>query len=123
MLKAQILFRLAAHVASVIVVTLLLQFVWGEDFARVSAREWVGLSLFPFGVALGLAVAGWREGAGAMVAAASLAAFYLVYGLLLGGRVGGPWFIIFTSPAVLFFTSWALSKRPAKGAGEGAARA
>jgi hypothetical protein len=57
-------------------------------------------------VAVGLVTAWWREALGAVVAASSLSAFYLIYGLLLNGRVGGPWFVIFTSPAALFFASW-----------------
>ena len=105
MLNVRGVLRWSARVASLVAVTLLLLFAMGEEFSQVSAREWVGLSFFPLGVAVGLAMAWWR-GLGAVVAASSLSAFYLVYGVLLSGRVGGPWFVIFTSPAALFFASW-----------------
>lgn len=106
MLKVRDLLRWSARAASIVVLTLILLFASGEDFSKVSARELVGLSFFPLGVAIGLAMAWWREALGAVFAASSLSAFYLIYGQLLNGRVGGPWFVIFTSPAALFFASW-----------------
>lgn len=96
----------SARAASIVVIALLLLFASGEDFSKASVREWVGLSFFPLGVAVGLAMAWWREALGVVVAASSLSAFYLIDGLLLSGRVVGPWFVIFTSPAALFFASW-----------------
>ena len=67
------------------------------------SAEWFGLLFFPFGVLLGLTLAWWREPLGAAMAAVSVTAFY-VYEVLLAGRLpGGPWFLIFTAPAVLFF--------------------
>jgi hypothetical protein len=111
MLKVQSLLRWSARVASIASITLLLLFMWGEDFSKASARELVGLSFFPLGVMIGLAMAWWREALGAGVAALSLTAFYLVYGVLLSERVlGGMWFLVFTSPAALFFTSWVWSR-------------
>ncbi|HEX6623951.1 MAG TPA: hypothetical protein VF064_09575, partial [Pyrinomonadaceae bacterium] len=99
MLKLRGVLRWSARVASLVSVTFLLLFASGEDFSQVRAREWIGLSCFPLGVGIGLALAWWREGLGAVVAVSSLLAFYLVYGVLLSGRVGGPWFVVFTSPA------------------------
>jgi hypothetical protein len=123
MLKVRGVLRWSARSASVVVVMLLLLFVWGEDFSKVRAREWVGLSFFPLGVVVGLALAWRREALGAFVAASSLSAFYLVYGVLLGGRVGGPWFLVFTSPAALFFASWAWERARRAEAGAAATRA
>jgi hypothetical protein len=60
---------------------------------------------------VGLALAWWREAAGAAVAGASLTAFYLYYALLTGRLPGGPWFLIFTAPAALFFASWIAHRR------------
>jgi hypothetical protein len=110
MLKMQGVLRWSARVASIVSVAFLLLFAAGEGFSQARPREWVGLSFFPLGVVVGLVMAWWREGLGAAVAAASLSAFYLVYGVLLSGRVGGPWFVIFTSPAALFFASWACGR-------------
>lgn len=123
MLKVRDVLRWSARGASVVVVTLLLLFVWGEDFSEVRAREWMGLLFFPVGVVVGLAVAWWREALGAFVVASSLSAFYLVYGVLLGGRVGGPWFVVLASPAALFFASWAWERARRAEAGAAAARA
>ena len=112
MVKVRFILRWVARLASIGVIILLLQFTVGEDFSKVSGRELVGLSFFPLGVVIGLAVAWWREAWGAALAALSLLGFYLIFGLLLTGKVpGGPWFLIFTSPALLFFVSWVCGKR------------
>lgn len=123
MLKVRVVLRWAARLTSIGVVALLLQFASGEDFSKVSAREWVGLSFFPLGVIIGLAMAWWREVIGAAVTASSVSAFYVVYGALLGGRVGGPWFVVFASPAALFFASWVCGRWHMKEAGAAATRA
>ena len=58
----------------------------------------------------------WRkEGIGAGVTLASLGAFYGVYGLLLGSRVGG-WFIVFASPAFFFLLYWIMSRNKSEAA-------
>lgn len=104
--------RSAARLTSLLSIGLLLLFLFGEgERAWPAPEEWVGLLFFPVGVAAGLALAWWREAAGAAVAVASFAAFYFIYGELLRGQIPrGPWFIVFTSPAVLFFASWLLRK-------------
>jgi hypothetical protein len=82
----------------------------------VDTRQFVGLLFFPFGVALGLLIAWWKEGLGGVMAVASLAGFYLVYGALLTGQVPrGPWLILFTMPAVLFLGAWLLASRAERG--------
>jgi hypothetical protein len=107
MFKTQFILRWAARLASLGVIVLLLQFIVGEDFSRVTTRELVGLLFFPLGVVIGFVLSWWREIWGAALAALSLLGFYLIFGLLLTGKFpGGPWFLIFTSPALLFFASW-----------------
>ena len=67
--------------------------------------EWIGLTFFPGGVLLGLIVAFFRPNAGGLTALGSLAAFYL-WNVAQGGSLpGGPWFLLLTSPAVLFLLS------------------
>jgi hypothetical protein len=112
------LLRLIARATSAISVGALLLFVVGGDEGfRPTGQELVGLLFFPAGVAIGLALAWWREGLGASVALASLAAFYVVYGVLLSDRFpNGPWFLIFTSPAALFLASWAIRRSSERGA-------
>lgn len=99
--------RWSARATSLLAITLLLFFLFGTSMASPSPKELVGLLFFPFGVAVGLALAWWREALGVAVSVLSLAAFYLIYGALLSGGVpGSPWFVVFTSPAALFFASW-----------------
>ncbi|HXI75332.1 MAG TPA: hypothetical protein VNG94_07070 [Pyrinomonadaceae bacterium] len=108
----QFLFHWTARGLSVLTTLVLLLFLFGEPFpaARLSAREWTGLLFFPFGILLGFAVAWWKEAVGATITILSLAAFYLVYGLLLNGKVG--WlFIVFAVPGFLFLISAMLSRR------------
>jgi hypothetical protein len=85
--------------------------IGGNGWAKVRTVEWLLLLFFPFGVLLGLGLAWWREALGAAVAAASVTAFYLAHLLLAGRLPGGPWFLIFTAPAVLFFASWFAHRR------------
>jgi hypothetical protein len=92
---------------------ILLLFLTGKDglisgnaWMRVRTVEWLLLFFFPFGLILGLVLAWWREALGAAVAALSVTAFYLSCLLLAGRLPGGPWFLIFAAPAVLFFASW-----------------
>lgn len=104
----------SARFLSLVSTFVILLFFVGERFeiSRVAAREWVGLLLFPLGVIVGFAVAWWREGLGGAITVACLLGFYLVYGLLLNGRVNQGWaFIVFASPGLLFLLSWLRSRR------------
>jgi hypothetical protein len=67
--------------------------------------------LFPFGVCVGMALA-WRwQLVGAVVSLVSLALFYLLHFFERGRFPGGPWFLVFTLPAVLFLASWLWAAR------------
>jgi hypothetical protein len=99
--------RWSARTTGLLSTVALLLLLFNED-GRVGGHgwgKWLGLLFFPFGVMLGLALAWRREALGAAVAAASLVAFY-VSQVLFASFPGGPWFLIFTAPAVLFFASW-----------------
>src|SRR5436190_6169844 len=75
----------------------------------ISSTALVGLVFFPAGVALGFMLGWMNELFGGLVSVASLACFYLVYGLALTGHVPqGAWFAIFTTPGFLFFIYGAL---------------
>src|SRR5881397_3900266 len=103
----------SARVLSLVSTFILVFFLVGERFeiSRIAARQWVGLFLFPLGVIIGFAVAWWNEGIGGAITTASLVAFYLVYGLLLNGRINQGWaFIVFASPGLLFLLSWLRSR-------------
>jgi len=78
--------------------------------ALITRDQLVGLAFFPIGLVLGLIIAWWKEGAGAVIALASILAFYLVYGLLLGNNVSSWAFLVFAIPAFLFLLDWIFSK-------------
>ena len=82
-------------------ILLLLAFAFGGgEHLRFRTVEAVAFLFFPIGVIIGLAVAWWRELAGGLIAAASLAAFYL-YALAVNERWVGPYFLLFAAPGFL----------------------
>jgi hypothetical protein len=102
--------EILARVGSVASITLLVMLFRNDVLnpADISATEWVGLLFFPFGVATGMAIAWWKEGAGSVITVASLVGLYLVYGYLLRNHLGGWAFIVFASPGFLFLLHWLL---------------
>jgi hypothetical protein len=72
----------------------------GDPAPTVS--EAIGIACFPVGVAVGLLV-GWRQPlVGAAVSLISLFAFY-VWSYLVSGRISnGPYFVLFTLPAIFY---------------------
>jgi hypothetical protein len=73
-------------------------------------REWIGLALWPVGVAIGLLVSWLREALGAIIALACLAAFY-IWNLFRSGHLPrGPFFLLIAAPAFVFLLSAALSR-------------
>jgi hypothetical protein len=99
-----------ARVGSIASITLLLMLFIGEGFhpSHVTARQWVGLFFFPFGVIVGMVVAWWKEGLGAGITLASLLGLYLVYGYLMRYHIAGWAFLVFASPGFLFLLHWLL---------------
>lgn len=104
--------RWIARAGSLLSILLILMFFIGEGFHpnQVRPREWVGLMFFPAGVVGGMIISWWKEGVGAGITLASLLAFYVVYGLLMGSHVGGWAFVVFASPGFFFLLYWLLSK-------------
>jgi hypothetical protein len=105
-------FRWLARLMSLVTVGIVAMFLLAEPFkpSNVRPREWVGFICFPIGVMVGLIIAWWKEGVGAGISLGSLAAFYLVFGWLMGSNIHGPWFLIFASPAFFFLIAWLLSR-------------
>ena len=99
-----------ARIGSVMSITLLVLIFQAEALhpSDIAPKEWFGLVFFPIGIIIGLAIAWWKEGLGISITMGSLLAFYLVYGYLLEYHVGGWAFVIFASPAFLFFFHWVL---------------
>lgn len=103
--------RWIARAGSLLSIGLIFLFFIGEEFhpAKITPREWVGLTFFPVGVVAGMIIAWWKEGVGAGITLASLLAFYVVYGFLLGSPIG-VWFTVFASPGFFFLLYWILSR-------------
>ena len=103
--------ELLARIGSIASITLLFLIFMGEPFrpSGISRNEWAGLAFFPIGVVIGMVIAWWKEGVGAVVTVGSLVGFYLVYGYLLRNHIGGWWFIVFASPGFLFLVHWLLN--------------
>jgi hypothetical protein len=103
--------RWIARAGSLLSSGLIFLFFIGEEFhpAKITPREWVGLTFFPVGVVAGMIIAWWKEGVGAGITLSSLLAFYGVYGFLLGSPIG-VWFIVFASPGFFFLLYWILSR-------------
>ena len=97
--------RWVARTTSLISVGLMVFFLVGERFnpGSVLLRHWVGLSLFPIGVALGMIIGWWREETGGIIALVCLVAFYLIYDWLMGEAQPQDWaFSVFALPGLLF---------------------
>ncbi len=102
-----------ARIASLASIGLLAAFVVGSirNDNMPTPNEWVGLVFFPIGVIAGLIV-GWRFPLlGGLLALSSLAAFYFWHYLSRSAMPGGPYFLLFTSPAFLFLLAYTCGAR------------
>jgi hypothetical protein len=110
-----LVFRWIARGWSVLSLGFVLLFVVGEALdpaapLPTAARDLIGLTLFPFGVALGMILA-WRwEALGGAITVGSLLAFYALLRFTDGRFPRGPYFALVAAPGALFLVSWALSR-------------
>jgi hypothetical protein len=122
-----LLLRWAARLLSLASIGILAMFILGDVPlpGRVAARDWVGLTFFPLGVMVGMIVGWRREGLGAAIGLLSLAFFYGIYGQWLRGSAAslGWWFLVFSSPLLLFLLTWIVSRVWEQGASGGAGSA
>jgi len=105
--------RWVARAWSILSILFVLAFFIGEAGSGPgpTAREWVGLSLFPIGVSVGLIVAWFREGLGGILALGCLIAFY-VWNLAHSGHLPrGPFFFLVAAPGLLFLVAGLLARR------------
>jgi hypothetical protein len=110
------LLRLSARILAVACLAILLLFLFGENlvWSKITAAQLLGFLFFPIGLIIGLILA-WREELlGGAIAVGCIAAFYLVYGLMLNGTLAlGWWFIFFAIPGILFLI-YGVVKTPGK---------
>ena len=103
--------RWVARIAALVCIGFLLAFVIGEGFSegvhpgQITPWEWVQLLFFPVGVGVGMALGWWKETWGGLLAIGCLIVFYLLHFLASGSFPRGPYFALFTSPAVLYLIS------------------
>lgn len=97
--------RWMARILSMFCIGVLLLFIFGGglDLSNVTWEE-LGVSLLvPLGLLSGLVLAWQEEIKGGALAVASVAAFYLIYDLALGGSMRqGSWILLFGIPGLLF---------------------
>jgi len=107
--------RLASAWAAVNLLLILIMLV-GELSGQhmPSAGEWLGLSLWPIGVGVGLVVCWFRPRAGGWLTLGSLAAFYLWNLAAVGGLPRGPYFALFAAPGALYLLAEWMSGRAAR---------
>ena len=99
--------RLTARVFAVACLALLFLLILGENldyWLKAPLNELIGALLFPVGLIIGMLVAWRRELLGGAIALGSVAAFYIIYGLILNSILTGLgwWFIFFAIPGALF---------------------
>lgn len=98
--------RWSARITGAFSVAMLLLFMFGEEsgsWSRITGKQAIGMLFFPLGLISGL-ILGWQEEKwGGLLAVVSVAAFYVIYGLVLNGSMQlGWWFLVFAAPGFLF---------------------
>lgn len=106
--------RVTAKVWSILSIGFVLLIFIGEGLSgndpMPTTSEWVGLTFFPIGIVIGLALAWSREGIGGAVTVFSLIAFYIWDLIRSGDLPGGPFFLLVAAPGVLFLACWFWSR-------------
>jgi len=106
--------RWVARAWSVLNILIIFIFAIGESLRPLGPvptyKEWIGLALWPVGVAIGLLVSWLHEVLGGVVTLACLAAFY-IWNLFRSGHFPrGPFFFLIAAPALVFLLSGVLSR-------------
>lgn len=107
--------RWVARAWSVLNVLIIFLFAIGQSLRPVgpvpTIQEWIGLALWPVGVAVGLLLAWLRELLGGILAIGCLVTFY-IWNLLRSGHLPrGPFFLLIAAPAFVFLLAGTLSPR------------
>jgi hypothetical protein len=81
----------------------------GAEHINFTLREFIAILFFPFGVIIGFIIAWFRPTLGGWLSLASLGVFYLFLFFSSGNFPGGPYFLAFAVPSLLFL--WSGNKR------------
>lgn len=110
--------RWVARAWSVLNVLIVFLFAIGESLRPIgpapAIQEWIGLALWPVGVAVGLLLAWLRELLGGILTLGCLLAFYIWTLLRSGHLPQGPFFLLIAAPAFVFLLAGTLSPRAAR---------
>ena len=96
--------RWIARVLSIVSIGILLMFFIGEKFnlVQLNVQDRILFLFFPFGITIGMILA-WRwEMLGGTITFASLLSFYTVHFIVSNKFPGGPYFLIFALPGIIF---------------------
>ena len=109
--------RWAARLASLASIALLALFAFGPlERAWPTPGEWLLIAFFPIGVALGMAIAWWRELLGGAITLGSLTAFYAAALIASGSIPKGPYLVLIALPGLVLLVcglvTRALTPRP-----------
>src|SRR5262245_53224829 len=116
-MKLEATLRWTARAWGIASTLLLLAFAFGgREHLRFTPSEAVLFLLFPVGVIVGFVVAWRRELLGGLLTVGSLALFCL-WMFVGGGRLAGPYFLLFAAPGFLHIASALIAGRRRKGAG------
>ena len=96
------LIRYANRVLSLSISAFLLAMIAGDPI-KPNGEETLALLFFPGGVIAGFLLAWKKEQKGALVSMLSLLLFYLYMYISRGNFPGGPYFLLITLTAVLFY--------------------
>ena len=103
--------RWFSRLTGFMVMGILILFILGEGVKCLSLTEGIMFLFFPLSVALGFVIALRWEIIGGIVSIAGLIIFYILNLIMVGQLPKGPFFILFTVPAVTFIISGLLSEK------------
>lgn len=113
--RGELAMRWLARAAALLSLTVLTLFLAGATQAGNQAPgglELIGLAFFPVAVMLGLLIGLVHPTVGGIVALGGTICFYIWHWLAAGELPSGPFFWLFTSPALLYVLSgWMLNHR------------
>jgi hypothetical protein len=116
--RYNLLLRWTARTLSALCLGIIMMFIIGEGFnpTKLKVNEWLLFIFFPFGVAIGMVIAWWKENIGGLITIGCFILFYVVHYITNGWFPHGFAFFIFSSPGIVFILSWHYNHKKNKSA-------
>ncbi len=107
------IFKWTGRTLSILCIGFILMFLIGEGYSllKPGIRVIILHLFFPIGVITGMIISWFKEGFGGAITIASLCDFYILNLILYGKLPKGPWFLIISSPGIIFLIYWILLKK------------